>query len=305
MATYLISGATGFIGTAVIQQLAQNNHQIIALTRDMNKAQKHFANSDITNDSLRCIESLDQLDQGQVIDGVINLAGEPIANKRWTAEQKQELSNSRLQITEALVNYCQQLKDKPKVWVNASAIGYYGNHENQVFDEQSEPQSGFTHELCKSWEQKAAQAQELGIRTCILRLGVVLGDGGALKKMLPPFKAFIGGPIGNGQQWMSWIHIKDVVNIICLMLNHDSESGIYNATAPKPVTNNEFSKTLGQVLHRPAIIRLPSFVMRLLFGEMGESLLVEGQKVIPKRLLDNGFEFKYDNLKHALLGIDL
>ncbi|MDY7025763.1 MAG: TIGR01777 family oxidoreductase [Pseudomonadota bacterium] len=294
MKTYLITGGTGFVGQKLIERLISDGHQVVVLSRNENKAQRKLP------EVVGTIKRLSQVDDDHIIDGIINLAGEPIADKRWTKKQKKELVHSRVGITRDLLELTERLNKKPEVWINASAIGFYGEHPTREFDEFSQSEGGFTHELCQAWEEQAQRAQGLGVRLCINRFGVVLGEQGALQKMLPGFKAFVGGPMGDGKQWMSWVHIDDVIAIIQLQLKEPRLEGIYNVTAPEPVTNKTFAKTLADVINRPAVIHLPGFVMKGLFGEMAETLLLSGQKVLPKRLQEQGYSFKYAGLKSAL-----
>ncbi len=233
-------------------------------------------------------------------DAVINLAGEPIAGKRWTQTQKIRLEASRIQTTKALVDAISRCKKKPKVFLNASAIGYYGPRDSAVLDEKVDPGSGFLAEVCRRWETKAVRAESLGVRTVRLRTGIVLAkNGGALSKMVPPFHLFIGGPLGSGTQVMSWIHLEDEVNAILKALEDPAIRGPVNLTAPGAITMNEFAKTMGRVLNKPSFFRVPPIALKLLLGEMSEMLLT-GQNVYPKKLLDAGFKFKYPSLELAL-----
>ena len=210
------------------------------------------------------------------------------------------LRDSRIQTTKTLVNWIAQQEHKPKTLISGSAIGYYGSQATGELDEKASPIKGFTHQLCADWEAEALKAEALGVRVCLIRTGVVLGaKEGALKKMLPPFKFGLGGPIASGKQWMSWIHIEDEVAAICWLLDHSNLSGPFNLTAPAPVTNEVFAKSLGKALNRPAFFKLPAITMKLMLGEASE-LLLEGQCVTPVALQDSGFSFKYPQLDTAL-----
>ena len=288
----LITGGTGFIGRALCQQLLANGHQLVVLSR--RPAQ--------LSSPIIAIDSLSKLPSDRPIDAVVNLAGEPIADKRWSQRQQQRIVNSRMHITQALINYFKSTTPKPQVFISGSAIGYYGIHGEQIIsDELQDGDSSFSSQLCQQWEALAMEAQQLGIRTCLLRTGIVLGKhGGALQKMLLPFKLGLGGKIGSGQQWMPWIHLQDVIGIIEYCLQHNSVNGPINVTAPQPVTNQNFSRALGHALHRPAILPMPAFVIRLLFGQMGTELLLSGKKVLPAKILAEGYTFKYQNLEQAL-----
>ena len=233
-------------------------------------------------------------------DAVINLAGEPIADKRWTETQKAALETSRIQTTKALVDAISRCKAKPKVFLSASAIGYYGQRDGGALDENADPGSGFLAEMCERWEAEAARAESLGVRTVRLRTGIVLArHAGALVKMAPPFHLFIGGPLGSGTQVMSWIHLEDEVNAILKALKDPAIRGPVNLTAPGAVTMNEFAQTMGRILKKPSFFRVPPMALKVLLGEMSEMLLT-GQNVYPKKLLEAGFKFKYPSLQPAL-----
>jgi hypothetical protein len=238
-------------------------------------------------------------------DGIINLAGEPIAGKRWTHPQKERIRSSRINATRALVRVIHSAKQKPKFLLNGSAIGYYGPHGDETLTEETRPGDDFLSRVCIDWEEEAKKAESDGLRVIRLRTGVVLGKGGgALAKMVPPFKLFAGGPLGSGKQWMSWIHIEDEVGLIQFLLENHDAHGAFNATAPNPVTMKEFCKTLGTVLNRPSWAPMPAFALRLLLGEMAEMLLT-GQRVLPEKAQKMGYAFKYPNLLNALHSLSL
>ena len=309
---YLITGGSGFIGTGLIKQLLLENHDITVLTRNEVLTAQHFARvmdaerEDFQSKTkVKTIASLDAINPDQSFDVVINLVGQGIADKRWSDEVKQQLMNSRINTTQELYDYLKEALIKPDVFISGSALGYYGvrNTDDEI-DENGDTDNSFSSQLCQKWEAQARKIAELGIRTCYLRTGIVLGkDGGALSKMLTPFKMGLGGPIGNGKQWMSWVHLDDIVDMIRFAVENDAIKGPINATAPKPVSNNEFAKTLAKVLKRPAIFPMPAFVIKLLFGQMGEELLLAGQRVIPKKLSDEGYQFQYPLLETALRDI--
>ena len=291
---YLITGASGFIGSALIEQLLKAEHQVIGLSRKPEKLKQRF------NGRIDAIGHLSDIDTDAKLDAIVNLAGEPILDRRWSEARKQQLYDSRLDTTASVISLIKRLKKPPSVLVSGSAIGFYGSQpDDRVLDEQCEGRHGFTHKLCSDWENRATEAQAYGVRVCLLRTGVVLGQGGALKRMLPPFKLALGGPIGSGRQWFSWIQLEDMVAAIRFLLDHEVLSGAFNATAPEPVTNADFSRSLGQALKRPAVLPMPSLVMRLALGE-GAELLCEGQRVVPVRLQQAGFTFKYPTLPQAL-----
>jgi uncharacterized protein (TIGR01777 family) len=235
-------------------------------------------------------------------DAVINLAGEPVAAGRWTTDRKAAMRSSRVGTTTALVAALSQLRHRPTVLVSASAIGYYGPRGDEPLTEEAASGTGFLAELCRDWEAAARAAEPLGIRVVLPRIGVVLGPGGALAKMLPAFRMGLGGPIGRGTQWMSWIHRDDLIELLLAVLTQDLRGPI-NATAPQPVTNREFSRALGRALHRPTWARVPGLVLRILFGQMAEELLLTGQRVVPRRAEAMGFRFQYPTLEEALRGI--
>jgi len=244
---------------------------------------------------------LQDMDNEQTFDAIINLTGEPIADRRWGNLQKQRILDSRVNTTNALVDYMKAATTKPKVFISASAIGYYGvGTTDEAIDEMGLSDDSFSSELCKIWEATATQAESLGVRTCLLRTGIVLGKGGALSKMVPPFKLGLGGQIGTGSQWMSWIHINDLVGIILHCIETDELKGPVNGTAPNPVTNKVFTESLGKVLKRPTLLPMPSRVVRLLMGQMGEELLLSGKKIVPVKVLGTGYIFQYEILKDAL-----
>jgi uncharacterized protein (TIGR01777 family) len=234
------------------------------------------------------------------IDAVINLAGEPIAEGRWSAARKRRLEDSRIALTQDLVRWMAQASPRPAALISASAIGFYGDQGDAPVTEDSAPHSEYTHELCAAWEQAAFAARTHGIRTAVLRIGLVVGPGGGfLARMLPPFRLGLGGPIGSGRQWMSWIHREDLLGMIDFLLAHAELDGVFNATAPHPATSRDFARTLGRVLHRPALLPAPALAFRAAFGEMSR-LLLTGQRVLPARALEAGFRFRFPELEPAL-----
>ena len=293
----LITGGTGFIGSALIKKLLPQEHQITVLSRNADKVAKLFA------DNVTPLTDLQALDVSDHFDIIINLAGAPIFDKRWTAAQKTIIRDSRIQLTQQLIDKIATMQQKPQLLISGSAIGFYGDQGDTELTEQSNSVADFSQQLCADWEQAALQAEQYGVRVCLMRTGLVLGrDGGLLQRMLLPFKLGLGGRIGNGRQWMSWIHLQDWIAIAENMINDNSMQGAYNATAINPVTNLEFSKTLAEVLNRPAFLPLPACVLKILLGEMSE-LVLGSQKVLPERLLQQGFEFQFSDLRHALSDI--
>jgi uncharacterized protein len=296
-----IAGATGFVGSRLVEQLQAQGHQILILTRSPQQASNRFSTAEVVG--YNPLKSGDWQASIDGCDAIINLAGEPIAEKRWTPTQKRVMLESRQVGTEKIVEAIEKATAKPPVLINASAIGYYGTSETSKFDEKSPAGSDFLAEVCTKWETAAQAASATGTRVVILRLGIVLGEnGGALGKMLAPFSAFVGGPIGSGKQWFSWIHRDDVVKLIVAALTDTNMQGVYNATAPNPVTMETFAQTLGTVMSRPSWLPVPNFALEALLGE-GAIVVLQGQQVIPTQTLAQGFEFQYPTLKPALTAI--
>jgi hypothetical protein len=296
----LITGGTGLIGSALIKKLLVKGRKITVLTRNIQAAQRSFPKR------INCIDSLAPLTHLDDVDAVINLAGEPIVDKRWSEQQKHIIEQSRWGVTEKLVALIAASNTPPKVFISGSAIGYYGRQGTQPIDEnftQTHPE--FSHSLCAKWENIALQAQSTQTRVCVLRTGIVLAaQGGALSKMTLPFKMGLGGPIGDGEHYMSWIHIDDMVDGIVFLLNHQNSQGVYNFTAPNPVTNKVFSKALASAVNRPCLLFTPKFVLKLAMGEMAD-LLIHGQNVVPMRLQKDGFIFIYAEINEALNSLSL
>lgn len=290
----LITGGTGFIGRRLVAHL-KVQHEVMVLTRQGSRAY------DLLGHDVKLLDNLDRLDDLNDVDIVINLAGEPIAAGRWSEPRKQLLCNSRWLLTEQLVDLIKLSSNPPRLLLNASAIGWYGRQGDEPLDEGcSQPHDEFTHRLCQQWEQLALQARSPQTRVCILRIGLVLGpDGGALPKLLPPYRLGLGGPVGSGRQIMSWIHIQDLVRALLFLLEHDECDGIFNGTAPQPVDNRTFSQSLARSLHRPHLLCVPAGALRLLMGESAD-LLLTGQHVQPTRLQQAGFHFTYPELPQAL-----
>ena len=297
----ILAGGTGLIGKELLNQLIEKKHTVTLLKRN---------SKDISSPSpFMRVEIWDGKNLGNWVtafddaDAVINLSGEPIAAKRWTSSQKEKILSSRIDSTRAIVSAIKESKKKPTVLVNASAVGYYGNVESGDVTELHEKGKGFLADVCARWEDEALQAEQLGVRVALLRTGIVLGkDEGALKKMLPPFQFFVGGPLGSGKQWFPWIHVEDEIQIILFALENKNISGAINLSSPTPVTNKEFSSLLAKAIHRPSLFPVPSFVLRMMLGEMSEMLL-GGQKIIPQKLLQNGYKFLFPQLEESLKDI--
>jgi uncharacterized protein (TIGR01777 family) len=283
-----VSGATGFIGRRLVEMLRAENHTVRTLSRGT-------GGGDFTWDVANAEPPPESIADA---DAVIHLAGEPVA-QRWTPAAKQKIRDSRVHGARHLVHALSTISKRPQVLVCASAIGIYGSRGDEILTEASNPGSGFLPDVCVEWEKHASLAEALGIRVVKIRTGIVLGTtGGALAKMLPAFKAFAGGKMGSGKQWMSWIHLDDLAALFRYALDHPMQ-GPVNGTAPNPVINTEFTKTLAATLHRPAIFPLPGFALKALFGEMSEVLL-GSQRVLPRAAQAGGFQFRYPELAPAL-----
>lgn len=302
----LITGATGLIGRRLVIDRLTHGDRVTVVSRDGATAARLFAAS--ANPNVKVVEG----DVGfpgewqkavNGTDAVVHLAGAGIADRRWTAAYREILVRSRLDGTHQVVNAIEDARHRPAVFVSASAVGYYGEQGDRPVTEETKPTPGFTHDLCAAWEREAEKATALGVRVCLLRIGVVLDrDGGALAKMLPAFRLGAGGRLGSGRHYFPWIHRTDVVAICQWLLENPRASGAYNASAPNPVTNGEFTRALGRELGRPTVLPMPTPALKLLFGEMAELLLVS-DRMVPKRLLAEGFEFKYPELDQALAAI--
>jgi len=298
-----VTGGTGFIGRVLIRALRDNGHSVIALSRDLFRAKEILGNGvELVHWEVGRRPSPWEGEIGRA-DAIVNLAGEGLFTKRWDVAQKARIWNSRVDGTRQIVEAVGRQHQRPRILVNASAIGYYGPHGDEPLDENSPPGSDFIAEMAVAWEAKAAKAESLGVRVVLSRIGVVLErEGGALAPMMPLFKMFMGGWLGSGQQYFSWVHRDDVVGIILYALNHDQIRGAINATSPRPVTNKEFCTALGRALHRPSWAPVPAFALKVLVGEASQVLLT-GQKVIPKAITTAGYRFKHSELDEALASI--
>jgi uncharacterized protein (TIGR01777 family) len=289
----LVTGSTGLIGSKLCVFLEKNNHRVLRMVR---RTPVH--ENEVKWDPGSGI--LDKSNLGR-LDAAVHLAGENIASGRWTAEKRRRIRQSRIQGTGLLAQSLADLPDPPRVLISTSAVGYYGDRGEEQLDEESGSGKGFLPEVCREWESATAPAAKRGIRVVTLRVGMVLSaNGGALALMLPIYRLGIGGKIGSGQQYMSWIAIDDVVGIIDNVLNSSSLQGPVNAVSPNPVTNSEFSKTLAHVLSRPAIFALPAFAARLAFGKMADEALLSSSRVSPIRLMESGYKFAFPKLDGAL-----
>ena len=302
----VVTGATGFVGRPLCQKLLSEGHEITALSRNAAKVQEAFG-STVTaakwgktgdNETLAALESA---------DAVIHLAGESVAGGRWTPEFKREIRDSRVDTSRRLVDGIAKLSAKrPAVLVSASAVGYYGNRGEETLTEASKPGIGFLPEVCEAWEAEINRAQDLGVRVATMRIGVVLGKGGALEKMLyplpvriSPYKLGLGGQLGSGKQWMPWIHLDDAIGLFAWAMQNPQVVGAVNTVAPEPIRNAEFARALGRLFRRPAALPVPAFALRLILGEFADTVLT-GQKVVPSVAEQQGYTFRYPALDNAL-----
>ena len=291
MQTILVTGGTGFVGRHLIPDLLAAGWQVEVLTRDAQAAQA------LLPDGVRALESLDSASAPQAI---VNLAGENLADGRWTDARKQEMRESRLRITRELVAFIARCEAPPAVFVSGSAVGFYGARGADVLPEAEPPGDEFQADLCRDWEDEAKKAEEHGVRVCCVRTGIVLGaNDGALKQMLAPFKLGLGGHFGSGRQYMPWIHIRDEARAILFLVATESCYGPFNLAAPKPVTNRVFSHTLARTLRRPCFAWVPAAALKLMVGEMAH-LLLTGQRAVPRALETAGFVFAYPELDGAM-----
>jgi uncharacterized protein len=294
----LVTGASGFLGSAVCDALLARGDETVGLTRDPQRARQ--GNPTVSWQAWNPAAERPPASALEGVDGVVNLVGEPI-DQRWTETAKQRIRDSRERSTKNLVDAISATEPRPKTLVSQSAVGYYGDRGEAVVDESTGPGSTFDAGVCVAWEAAAREAEKVGVRVVVVRSGLVLDpEHGLLKQLLLPFKLGVGGPLAGGGQYMPWIHVHDEVRLLLWALDTDGASGTYNATAPNPVTNREFSKALGRVLGRPAVVPVPKLALKARFGgELGE-VAASGQRTVPRRALDAGFEFRHPELEPAL-----
>lgn len=296
----IISGATGFIGQPLCRDLLKSNYELVVLTRNSRNAQRLLGNriTALEWDGTSPPASLDRLEDALAI---INLAGENIGAGRWTKKKKQRMLDSRVQAGHAMASLVAQLKNKPLVFLQASGIGIYGDRGATVLDESASPGTGFLPDLAQQWEASVKEIETMGCRVVYLRTGVVLGQGGGfMSRAILPFRFFIGGHWGDGQQWISWIHLIDEVRAIEFLMTRENIAGVFNLAAPNPLTARDFMRTVGKLLHRPSWLHVPAFALKALLGEMAEGLILSGQRALPKRLAAAGFEFQFPSIEAAL-----
>jgi uncharacterized protein (TIGR01777 family) len=288
----LLTGGTGFIGAALVERLLQRGDSLVIYTR----SRDHF-----DSDNIIYINSLDEIPEEQYFECFINLAGESMAQGRWSEARKAVLLESRLGTTRSLFELARRLRRPPPLVLSASAVGYYGHQGDECLSEDAAPCDGFAHRLCQAWEDEARRFESLGSRVCLLRLGVVLGlPGGALAELSRSFRFGIGSWLGHGGQWLSWVHREDVLRALEFLLEADHPSGAFNLTAPEAVTNKGFCMALRDQLGAFVCLPLPAPLARLALGEMADELLLHGQRVVPRRLQESGFKFRYNSLVEAL-----
>ena len=294
----LIFGGSGFLGRNLIEELLALGYQVCVVTRNRQKTVSNLGNKVqvIEWDKNSHLVTTNELRE---IDVVINLAGESIGNRRWSNSVKQEILASRIRTTHVIVTAINNRTIQPKVLINASAVGYYGSRENDEITEIEEPGQDFLSQVCRDWEGEAYKVQNDSTRVVTIRIGVVLGSEGALNRMVLPFKFYIGGTLGSGNQWLSWIHIKDLTSMIRFVIEHQELTGPINATAPEPVTMRNFCHVLGDVMNRPSWLPAPELILKIALGQMSEMLL-HGQRVVPHKIIEAGFNFQFPDLRSAL-----
>ncbi|MDR9419512.1 TIGR01777 family oxidoreductase [Gracilimonas sp.] len=294
----LITGGTGFIGEELRTMLLKEGHNLVIVTR----SPKKYEDENAKNQRFISWEA-DLTNEMNEVDAVINLAGENLFGQRWTDEVKRRIKSSRVESTNTLVDAMKAAENKPEVFVSASASGIYGDQGDQVLDEEAEIANDFLAEVCKEWEAASQKAEEFGVRVVNPRIGIVLEKGGgALEKMIPPFRFFVGGPIGSGNQYMSWIHREDLCRALIYPIQNEDMKGAYNLCSPNPATMDEFAETLGGVMQRPSILRVPKFALKMVLGEAAQPVL-DSARMQPKKLQVSGFEFRYEELEEALADI--
>jgi len=297
MKHYLITGGTGLIGSALCQLLLAEGHHITVMSRKLKTVE------DKCGVGVKAIQSFADIAPNNTIDVVINLAGEPIANARWSDKRKTLLASSRIELTRALVDWMAPRKQKPECLISGSAVGWYGDSGDEILTEDADYHDEYTHQLCDAWEKQALRAAQFGIRVCIIRTGLVLSPtAGVLQKMRLPFKLGLGGRLGTGKQYMPWIHISDMIRLLAFLANDKQSKGIFNACSPNPVTNQKFTHTLAKQMHRYALLPMPAWALKIALGEMS-CLLLAGQRAIPQHAITNGFKFTYLDLEPALENI--
>ena len=293
MRAILVTGGTGFIGRSLTRSLVNRDYTVTVLTRNASQVEGL--------DRVTFIQSLDQLADDATIDVIINLAGEPLAASRWNDQRKRDFLDSRVSITQAIGQLVERLDRKPNVLLSGSAIGWYGPHKDEPLNESSQAVGCFSHDLCAAWEAEAKKMQQSGLRICLLRIGVVLGsEGGPLKELSRSHRLGVNAVFGDGSQYISWIHIDDMIGLITYLIVHDDLEGVVNCTAPNPVAQRDFARTIAEYLQTWIMIMIPGWLLRLMVGEMADEVVITGQRVLPAKALAAGYSYKYSDLKEAL-----
>jgi uncharacterized protein len=298
----VISGGSGFIGKKLVERLANGNNDLTLLSRNPDNIAGSLPRIRIAYWDAKRTDTLVEFIRDA--DAIINLAGEPVAGGRWTAGRKHAIRSSRLDSTKAIIAGIEASGRKPLLLINASAVGFYGNVPHGEVTESSPKGGGFLADLCSDWENEALRGEKSGVRVVLLRTGIVLDkNGGALKKFLLPFHLFAGGIIGSGEQWMPWIHINDMISAVIYIIENSAVSGPVNLSAPEPVQMKDFCRTLGEIMRRPSLMHIPAGILKMTLGEMAVPLILEGQKVVPEKLLSAGYKFRFPGLEGALRNI--
>jgi uncharacterized protein (TIGR01777 family) len=305
MSRVIVTGGTGFIGRRLTQRLVEKGYEVICLTRNVDRAREE-GEGGIRIKLVRW-DAKSAVGWGGYAEGasaIVNLAGESLASGRWNKKRRRRILQSRLRAGKAVADAVKSARKKPSAVIQASAIGFYGNRGDEELDENSTSGTGFLPQVTRKWEKATADVEANGVRRSVIRTGLVLGEkGGALPRLALPFRFFLGGPLGSGQQWISWIHIEDEVKAIIYLMEHPALAGVFNLTAPHPLRNRDFSKKLGMVLKRPSWMPVPGFLLRLIFGQKAEETILSGQKVMPVRLVEAGYEFVFPEAGNALADI--
>jgi len=299
----LITGATGFIGRPLSFELVRNGYEIVVLSRRPARAENLFAGQV----KVAGWDAVTTRGWGELVDGalaIINLAGENIGTGRWTQKKKQLILQSRLNAGSAVTEAIRSAEQKPQVLIQTSGIGYYGNRGGESLDENSSNGTGFLSDVARQWEQSVHGVKALGVRLATIRLGIILGaHGGVIPRLVPPFRFFLGGHPGSGRQWLAWVHIEDVIGAIRFLVENADCEGPFNVTAPEPILSKNFYNILGKTMHRPAVFPMPAFALKLILGEIATELLLPSLRVVPKKLLEAGYKFKFPDLPVALKDI--
>ena len=296
----IIAGGSGFIGQALAPHLVNAGHQVIVLSRNPQQTRSQFKNE------IKCLRWKDfdpsaWYSELESTDIIINLIGENISQWPWTNKLKKQILNSRLKAGQTITQAIKKARNKPRILIQSSATGFYGSNNYDRLTEDAPAGIGFLADVCQKWEKSSAGIEAQGVKHIIIRTGLVLGNnGGLLKKMIIPFRLFIGGPIGSGKQILPWIHIKDVVDAIRFIIEKNIDMIVYNLCAPNPVNMNTFARTLAKTINRPVLFKVPEFIVKIVFGEMGRETILAGQNAIPKALIDSGYNFKYPKIQNAI-----